>query len=164
MVPENQAVLLFKLGGSVSNYQLQLVFDSMCEKLSGKDEKDKSKIASLLESLETYGAAVSVVGGPEAYQTPGTTLEAMLAEANVITGMDTLQNTPLFIRNDKGLVYNMPVINQNNQRVRLLVVSQKLTLAENAYAIWDGWDSIKAMIKLGGVLVIIRLPITEEKS
>lgn len=104
------------------------------------------------------------MGGPEGYQTPGTTLEAMLAEANVITGMDTLQNTPLFIRNDKGLVYNMPVINQNNQRVRLLVVSQKLTLAENAYAIWDGWDSIKAMIKLGGVLVIIRLPITEEKS
>ncbi|MEG0378935.1 MAG: HAMP domain-containing protein, partial [Eubacterium sp.] len=153
MVPENQAVLLFKLGGSVSNYQLQLVFDSMCEKLSGKDEKDKSQIATLVASLENYGAAVSVVGGSEAYQTPGTTPEEMMAEVSAITGMESLQNTPLFIRNDKGLVYNMPVTNQNNQRVRLLVVSPELTLAENAYSIWDSWDSIKATIKLGAVLV-----------
>ena len=52
MLPENQANMLFKVDGTVSTYQLQLAFDSMCEKSSGKDKEEGNDLTALTNALE----------------------------------------------------------------------------------------------------------------
>lgn len=81
MLPENQANMLFKVDGTVSTYQLQLAFDSMCEKISGKDKEDKNDLTALAAALEKLGASIAVTGGDLPYLTDGVTIDEIETEA-----------------------------------------------------------------------------------
>ena len=153
MLPENQANMLFKVDGTVSTYQLQLAFDSMCEKISGKDKEDKNDLTALAAALEKLGASIAVTGGDLPYLTDGVTIDEIETEAREITGTANIEDQPLFLRNDKGLVYLMPVTNQAGERIRLLVVSSEMDFGESSYAIWDNWDNIKLAIKISAAVV-----------
>ncbi|WP_195269804.1 HAMP domain-containing sensor histidine kinase [Eubacterium sp. 1001713B170207_170306_E7] len=160
ILPENQADMLFKVDGTVSTYQLQLAFDSMCEKISGKDKEDKTDLTALADALEKLGASIAVTGGEMPYLTKGVTVNEIEAEAREIAGTPGLENQPIFLRNDRGLVYLMPVTNQEGETIRLLVVSGEMEFGESSYAIWDTWDNIKRTIKISaagiaGAAVII---------
>ena len=153
MLPENQANMLFKVDGTVSTYQLQLAFDSMCEKISGKDKEDKNDLTALAAALEKLGASIAVTGGDLPYLTDGVTIDEIETEAREITGTANIEDQPLFLRNDRGLVYLMPVTNQAGERIRLLVVSSEMDFGESSYAIWDNWDNIKLAIKISAAVV-----------
>lgn len=154
MLPENQANMLFKVDGTVSTYQLQLAFDSMCEKISGKDKEDGNDLTALTNALEKLGASIAVTGGELPYLTDGVTVDEIETEAREIAGATDLENQPLFLRNDRGLVYLMPVTNQTGEKIRLLVVSSEMDFEESSsYAIWDNWDNIKLIIKISAAVV-----------
>jgi len=139
--------LLMETKGTISNYQLQLTFDSICRDInSPKDSKD---LLNSCAQLEQAGAQISISTGSDMiYLTKGINSDELNASARGITGGRI--SGPLFYRSGDGLVYQTEVQDKAKKSIEVLIVAKKLAYGSNQS---DFLSVLERYIKLGTVSV-----------
>ncbi len=122
----SRAGLLTNTNGVISNYQLQLVFDSMGkEVLHNNRLTDNRDFLDSCAELEKAGAKVSVYDDSNTYYpTEGANVNELHAAARQIAG--PIGSETLFYRSENGLVYQTSVKNKDGKPLVMLVTSEKL--------------------------------------
>ncbi len=141
--------LLMSSNGTISNYQLQLAFDSLCSAINDKNSlKGDRKLSDTCSELEQAGAEILIGSGSDVvYRTNGAAAEELISSARGISG-GSAKGT-LFYRSGSGLVYQTEVPNKDGKPVHLLVVSKQLA---DGGAPGGFLNSVERYVKLGAVL------------
>ncbi|WP_313294604.1 HAMP domain-containing protein, partial [Faecalispora jeddahensis] len=142
------------LGGeSISNYQLQLQLDALCNEiasergaLSGNDE-----ITDLFTALEKDGIRLAIqVNQKSAYRSPGTGADELRGEAGAVMGEPVAEGEPFFFRKGGGFVYQTRFTGKSGAPVSILAVSQSLSYANGDYVMLE---KIKDYVKAFAVVL-----------
>lgn len=141
--------LLLDTNGTVSNYQLQLSFDSITKAIADKNSlKGSGDLLDSCAELEREGAQISICSDSDSlYLTKGTGANELLAAARNITGGKV--DGALFYRSGSGLVYQAEAQNKEGRPVQVLIVSKRLAY-QNPQGNFLG--TVERYIKLGVVL------------
>ncbi len=157
----NRAGILINTNGTISNYQLQLVFDSMSKEMGKESNSGGDRdLLDLCFGLEKSGAQVAIYQNSSiVYLTKGTTIQEMRNEANQITKSNDTE--ALFYRGQSGLVYKTTLNNIDGNSTTTLVVSKSLNENSNTP---NFMSTVERYVKLGvlsvGSLAIIIIVIT----
>lgn len=153
----SHAGVLTSTNGIVSNYQLQLVFDSIHKEISHKNilADDRDLLDSCAE-LEKVGAHVLIYNDSNTYYlSKAATADELYAAAHQITGSDSTR--ALFFRGENGLVYQTTVQNEKGEPFTILVVSKQLSYSggEQNFLGTAEWYVKLGVFTVGGLAVII---------
>lgn len=153
--------LLTPASGTISNYQLQLFFDSMCKEISNDNGlKNNHDLLDSCTALEKAGAQVLIYDdSTNYYLTNGTAADGLHTLAQQIAGAGDSQT--FFYRGENGLVYQTTVKNTDQKPVKLLVVSKKLIsyTGEPNFLGTAEWY-VKLGVSIAGGLAIIIIVLT----
>lgn len=122
----SRAGLLMNTYGTISNYQLQLVLDSMCKEIPHRNSlTDNRDLLDSCTELEKVGAQVLIYNDSGTYYiSGGATVGGLRTAANQI--IETGSSKTLFYRGENGLVYQTAVQDKGGKPLTILVVSKKL--------------------------------------
>ncbi len=153
----SRASLLMNTNGIISNYQLQLVFDSMCKEISHKNGlTDNQDLLDLCAELEKLGAQVSIYNDPNTYYlSKGSTADGLHAMAQQIAGVSSSQT--LFYRSDSGLVYQTLVKDKGGKPIEILVISKRLNYhgGEPSFLSTVEWYVKLGVFTVGSMAIIL---------
>lgn len=145
--------------GTISNYQLQLVFDSMYKEIShNKDWKSDPDFLSSCAELEKAGAQVLIYDDSSAsYLTKGVTAGELKATSRRIAGTSTAKS--FFFRGETGLVYQTAVQSNDREPLTILVTSEKLGDSGNGLSFLSTAERYvkSGIVLVGGIAIIIIL-------
>lgn len=153
--------ILTDTNGTISNYQLQLVFDSMSKEMAKKSNAAENRdLLELCSGLEKSGAQIAIYQDYTTdYLTKGTTIQKLREEAKQIT--KSTDTEALFYRGQSGLVYQTVLKNKGGVSTTLLVVSKSLNENNNTP---NFMSTVERYVKLGvfsiGSLSIIIIVVT----
>ena len=147
---------LEKFSGKTTNYQLQMMVDSLSEELveSAQPLKEGSVFLKICSDLERLGTDVLVTEGTRAlYLTPDTSEEGMQRQAEEIgaTGAG-----PAFLRNENGFVYRTQT-QDGKQTYSVFAVNEGLPYDAGEYYVFE---QVKVQLKIllvavGGIAILI---------
>lgn len=153
----SRAGLLTTTNGTVSNYQLQLVFDSMCKEISHNNSlADNRELLDSCAELEKEGAQVLIYNNSNIhYLTSGVTTNRLRETAHQIAGISSSQT--LFYRGQNGLVYQTTVKAKDGKPLTILVTSEKLNYRggeQNFLGTAERYVKL-GVVAVGGLAIII---------
>ncbi len=157
----SRAGLLTDTNGTISNYQLQLVFDSMSKEIANKSNITGSHdLLELYSGLEKNGAKIVIYDDSATYYlTKGATAQELHAEANQITKSNNTE--ALFYRGQSKLVYQTTLKKKDGNLITILVTSTSLNYNDKTQ---NFMDTVERYVKLGvftvGSLAIIIIILT----
>lgn len=121
----NRAGLLMNTNGTISNYQLQLVFDSMCKEISNNGLTDNRDLLDSYAELEKAGAQILIYNNSSIYYlSKGVTSEKLRETARQISELSSSKT--LFYRGENGLVYQISIKDKSGKPLTILATSKKL--------------------------------------
>ncbi len=146
-----RAALLEVTGDTVSNYQLELAFDSMSREISANPGwKEHPDFTGLSDALEKRGALVWVYSGEETlYLSEGGSPDEVRRIAERLGAKLT---SPIFLRGDQGMVFHTTIEPPERETVSMTVVAPSLVLQGDEQNVLD---FIKASMKVGAVVVVV---------
>ncbi|MEA5003518.1 MAG: HAMP domain-containing sensor histidine kinase [Christensenella sp.] len=148
---------LEKFSSKTTNYQLQVMVDSLSEELveNAQPFAQGSAFLGVCEDMEGFGTEILVLDGTDIlYRTPGASEREMLANAAEIGAGKG--DTPLFLRNENGFVYRTQT-DAAGTTYSVFVVNRGLAYDTGEYYVYE---QIKTQLKIllvamGGTAILI---------
>lgn len=154
------SAILSYVDKDISNYQLQLLFDTVGEKTVQHSGalSDNGELMDICGKLEKKGFLISISGSADGqtYISPGASAAQIDREALKITGNSgIIQSGPYFFRSTAGMVYHMSVKTGNGNTAEILIVSSNLDYYNDEYLIMENIeDLIKTALIVVGITII----------
>ena len=160
--PNRSALSDGSLKSGDTNYQMLLMLDTLCDELASESDPLHSQDFILaLEAMESAGALVSVSGGIT-YTTGNAAPEELHRRAAKLdSSFDSMGTSPVYLRNQNGLVYRVPLNDQKGNPITLLVVGDGLVFEGDDYVFLEEIKTfIKAAIAVAGLSAVIIIVVT----
>jgi signal transduction histidine kinase len=151
------AAMLSYIDNQVSNYQLQLMFDSLSEKVASDDKplNNNDELMEICKNLEAMGFKIYITQNAEVYLTKGVTVGQIRSETDQITSESTQKSQQMFVRNSGGMAYHINVGNT----AEIFIVNTSLNYPSDEYQTLESieWFSKIALVAVGCTIIVIIL-------